>query len=65
MKQQQEHKDNDSRGTDQAGRWSDCGQGSQAAGGGGTAWPEMQTHLLENKSNLSLIKIPASHFHVV
>lgn len=33
------------RGCIQAERWSDCGQGSQPAGGGDTASPETQTHL--------------------
>lgn len=32
-----------------AGMWSDCARGSLAADGGGTAWPEMQMHLVDNK----------------
>lgn len=43
------------RRTYPAGMWSDCGQGSLAADGGGTAWPEMQMHLVDNKIQLGLL----------
>lgn len=52
MNEQCGHHDDENRRTDQAGRWSDCGRGSRAAGGGGTASPETQMHLNEGKLNL-------------
>lgn len=43
------------RWTYPAGMWSDCGQGSLAADGGGTAWSEMQMHLEDNNIQLGFL----------